>query len=158
MKEIPNYPGYTACENGVIFGRRFSKPLKPGIGVSGYYHVTLCNSTNQKQFMVHRIIAELFVPGQGEQVNHKSGIKTDNRASNLEWFSRSHNQKHAADIGLKPSGEDSHLCIKLCDKDVLEIRKLLADGLSQRRIAARFNIGQPTVSKIKNRQKWRQLK
>lgn len=31
-------------------------------------------------------------------INHKKGIKTDNRASELEWSNRSNNTKHAYDV------------------------------------------------------------
>ena len=49
----------------------------------------------------HRVIAELFLGGpEKETVNHKNGIKTDNRAENLEWATQRENNAHAVKTGL----------------------------------------------------------
>lgn len=50
-----------------------------------------------KRFFVHRLVAFVFLPKDqvSEQVNHKNGIRDDNRIENLEWISASENCKHA---------------------------------------------------------------
>lgn len=52
---------------------------------------------------VHRLVAVAFVDGAtpGLEVNHKDGNKANNAATNLEWVSRSRNQEHAIELGLK---------------------------------------------------------
>jgi hypothetical protein len=52
---------------------------------------------------VHRIVAAAFIGPcpDGLEINHKNGIKLDNRAENLEYTTRSANMKHAYDSGLR---------------------------------------------------------
>src|SRR6266849_4195257 len=70
-------------------------------GHYGYYCVSLYKNI-KKNFKVHRLVALHFIPNPKNkpQVNHKKGIKTDNRATELEWSNNSENQKHAFKIGL----------------------------------------------------------
>ena len=80
------------------------KILKPQMSGYGYLIVGLYNKkTKNKKFIVHRIVAQAFIPNPNNlpQVNHISGIKTDNSISNLEWCTNSENQLHAYKIGLK---------------------------------------------------------
>ena len=82
--------------NGII--RVNNKIKKSHLSSKGYEKICIGNKT----IFVHRIIAMTFVsnPNNFIEVNHKNGIKTDNRADNLEWCTRSQNMKHAYKLGL----------------------------------------------------------
>lgn len=56
--------------------------------------------------LVHRIVAKYFCdnPENKPEVNHIDGNKSNNKASNLEWVTRSENELHAYRTGLaKPT-------------------------------------------------------
>lgn len=58
-----------------------------------------------KHFNVHRLVGEAFlgIPDTGLVINHKDGDKQNNCVDNLEWVTRSENDKHAYKMGLRRS-------------------------------------------------------
>lgn len=66
---------------------------------SGYKSVILYK-TKAKRICVHRLVAEAFIPNPDNkpEINHKNGIKTDNRVKNLEWVTKSENQIHRYNV------------------------------------------------------------
>ena len=70
--------------------------MRPAINQNGYQHVVLSKNGKTKDFRVHRLVATHFIENKAgkRDVNHKNGIKTDNRAANLEWLTHSENELH----------------------------------------------------------------
>lgn len=68
----------------------------------GYLMVHLSTNGYRDPRLVHRLVAEAFVPVAEERqfVNHRDGDKTNNTASNLEWCTRAENMAHAHSNGL----------------------------------------------------------
>lgn len=62
-------------------------------GKKHYKFVSLHKKGKSKRFNIHRLVAIAFVPNPNNypQVNHKNEIKTDNRATNLEWCTAQYN-------------------------------------------------------------------
>lgn len=81
---------------------RKGKLLKPKKHKDGYLFVTLTKEKSKKNFYVHRLVAEAFIPNPENkpQVNHINGNKTDNTISNLEWVTNAENSRHAYNNGL----------------------------------------------------------
>lgn len=85
--------------------------FKPGqvrkaqVTPKGYLRLALVRDGAQRNHMVHRVVAEAFIPNPDgkPEVNHRDGNKTNNAVTNLEWSTPSENQIHAYETGLKES-------------------------------------------------------
>lgn len=84
-------------------GKAFAgKVLSQITNQKGYKKVNLWVDKQRTTRFVHRVVAEAFLEGDGETVNHKDGDKTHNAASNLEWATNRQNVHHALAAGLHP--------------------------------------------------------
>lgn len=63
----------------------------------GYFQVELCKNKKRKMFLVHRIVAEAFLPNplKKTQINHKDYNRQNNNVENLEWCTVSENMRHS---------------------------------------------------------------
>jgi len=77
-----------------LLKERFMK-LNPNS--DGYENVRIHKNCNGETFKIHKLVASHFIdnPLGRNEVNHKNGIKNDNRVSNLEWCTHSENIRHA---------------------------------------------------------------
>ena len=156
-KKIPGYPDYSVGFDGTVisFKGKAPKVLKPCVYKSGYLYVVLCTGGKRKNHLVHRLVAQAFIPNPGNklEVNHIDGCKTNNHVSNLEWVTRKENVTHAFDNDLCPIGSIHHKA-KLTEDKVAYIKTLLEDGVSQANIARIFGVSQVTISQISTGKTW----
>ena len=107
---------------------------------------------------VHRLVAGAFIPNpyNKQDVNHKNGIKTDNRVENLEWATRQENIRHAVATGLaKPAFGENHWSAKLRLEQVKEILDLFNGGWSMKELAERYRVSKETIRHIVRGKAWR---
>lgn len=88
-------------------GAKGGRILKPRLNPAGYFQVHL----RRKNVTVHRLVALTFLgspTGNAREVNHKNGIRTDNRRENLEWVTSSENNFHSWRV-LRPARQHSEI-------------------------------------------------
>jgi len=99
-------------------------------------------------------------------INHKNGIKTDNRPENLESITQSDNVKHMWKVlnkGVKPP-RNKHLVgvrhpqAKFTREEVIEIRNEIRSGKSFKVIAEERNVAQSAISSINIGKSYRDVK
>lgn len=135
-------------ENGIVFG---TKGRAIGFRSNGYIRCTLHENGKPLNVSAHRLIWEcVYGPISGNMVvNHKNGIRNDNRILNLELVTNAENVRHAFSIGLNKGRPGiTNPNAKFSSKDVDTVRELRALGLKQCKIAEHLGMSQIHVSRI----------
>jgi hypothetical protein len=105
MKQTAEYilPHMTLYIDGKLYNHKTKKFKKWTKDTNGYMKTQIWVNGKPKNVHQHRLIAEQFInnPENKKQVNHKNGIKDDNRIENLEWVTQSENAKHSFANGLQ---------------------------------------------------------
>ena len=170
MKDIPGYTGgYAITRDGQVWSypkRKFGGGCRhPHNGMwltltknnSGYFFVSLSG----KNFLVSRLVAMTFIPNPDNlpQVNHKNGIKTDNRVENLEWCSQTQNMVHAYRAGLygektlraaRENVKKAHDATRKISPAMAEeiSARYASGGLAQSALARDFGVSQTLISRV----------
>ena len=122
MAKIACFDNYLVSKDGRIKSLISGKTLKHRTVGSGYKGVTLFKDGKRFYRLVHRLVAEAYMPNglSKEQVNHLDGDKANNDVYNLEWATRSENERHSIDVlGKKPSVESELIILdKTTGKEV----------------------------------------
>jgi len=163
--DVPGWSGYRVSDDGKVMGRQ-GRIRKLMLDRSGYPVVGLGDPRGFfKLCKVHRLVVSAFIGPipEGMQVNHKNGVRTDNRLENLEVVTPQQNTRHGWGVlNRKPSyhkrlSGSEHPNAKLTEKDVREIRRLHGSGVTQVELAKRYKLKQPTVSAIVLLKAWKEV-
>jgi hypothetical protein len=139
---------YEASSLGRIRRLGGGRELKPSISRTGYARVVLRHQGASISVTVHSAVASAFLGERprGFVTNHKNGVKTDNRSSNLEWTTHSGNSLHAYRTGLRePVAGESNGKSVLTGSRVLRIRADYLAGVGVAALAAQHNVCPGTV-------------
>ena len=108
-KDIPGYESlYQVSNLGNVKSLKFGKEviLSPGMRNDGYLLVNLWKNGEKKGFLVHRLVAQAFIPNPFNYpvINHKDHNRQNNNVENLEWCTAQYNVEYSR---AKPVGQYS---------------------------------------------------
>ncbi len=156
---IKDFDNYQVSNLGRIKSAyKNKKILKPQLDENGYLHVSLYKDKKDYTKNIHLIVAKTFIPNPGNlpEVNHIDGNKKNCATSNLEWSTKSDNEKHAYRIGLMTAKGENNGQAKLTELQVQEIRNL--KGLfTQQKIADKYNVCRQLISCIHLNKNWKDI-
>lgn len=97
--KITNYEIY---DDGRCYNKKFNRFLQGSVKNTGYRMVLLSFDGKKRDFSIHRLVAEAFIPNPNHLpiVNHKDGNKLNNTVNNLEWATTQDNTIHAIENNL----------------------------------------------------------
>ena len=167
-KVVPEWPGYSASNLGRISstngnGNHAKSRVLSGCHNLGYIHIMMTRYHNgireRKIRKAHQLVLEAFVgpcPPRHE-VNHKNGIRDDNRLENLEYCTSSENTVDAVRRGTWPLGS-RRWNSKYGEAQVELVLELKADGLRPGEIAKRTMLPMSFVCHVYTGRQWKYLK
>ena len=152
-KAVPVNNKYEASNLGQVRNKDTKHVLTPHDDGNGYMQVSLFFDGNiKKTIKVHRIIGETFIGPLPDSLEtaHSNNVKTDCRAVNLSYQTKSVNQKMAYACGLKPT----YGTRKLIEADVIEMKKLIKLGWNNIELSKMFKVSKNMCSMIRTGVRW----
>lgn len=151
--DIKGYEGlYQINKKGDVYSFYSKKILKPYF--REYYRIDLCKNGVKYKHYIHRLLAYTFLPLiEGKNtVNHKNGIKIDNRLENIEFVTDKENSIHAVKTGLQRKTNNND--IQLTEEDIINIYN---DNRSDYKLALLYKVSRATITEIKSGKTWNWL-
>ena len=164
-KPIPGFEDvYSVSRNGDVrlevdrHNKKNRALLKQTPDDDGYFQVRLSIDGSQEAGRNHRVNRLVGATYLGDitnmHVNHKNGIKADNRVSNLEITTPAENIKHAIEVlGHRRDGEYNNSA-KLTERQVVSLRKAAARGKTYVALGKRFGITSVMACDIAQGKAW----
>lgn len=142
---ISGFPAYLVSDEGLVWSITSGRVLVGVLSRDGYRKVHLSGNSGAKIKFVHRLVAEAFVEGEGEQVLHFDGDKSNNSARNLSWGSCRQNIMDKWRHGRMPHGNEHHAA-KIPESEIPWIR---ASQLSNAQIAKLYGVSRSAIYNIR---------
>ena len=150
---------FEISQSGIIRNVKTKYIKSQYVSDTGYYMITISENNKSKPYRVHRLLANNFIenPKKLKEVNHIDGNKLNNDLSNLEWVSHFENMQHAFSTGLANNTGVKNRMAKLNEIKVRKIKELLKQGISQYKIATKYNISRSAILKIQLNKTWKHV-
>lgn len=152
LKDL-GYPNYSITYDGKVWSHQANKYLSQKMIGHGYPCVSVANSKGATSFLIHRILALLFIPNPENKptVNHIDGNKENNCITNLEWNTHKENNTHAIYNDMR----DAILSTEV----VHEICTLLQNniGCTVKSICDKLGVSWDQVGDIRKRETWTKI-
>ena len=140
-------------KNGKVFNPKTGRYIG-AIGSGRYIKISMKDMKRNKirSIQVHRLLWIIYkgIIPYGKEINHKDGIKTNNKLSNLEVVSPTRNKQHAKETGLLGSckGEKNSQS-KFKDSTILKLRKKFRENkINLNYIINKYKVSRFTASSI----------
>lgn len=155
-KMIKGFPNYVINSDGTVMNINTGRYLKPEITSNGYARITLSAFGITKRYLLHRLVAELFVEGRTTEknvVNHKDTNKLNNKSTNLEWVTHQENVDHAVSNDRYKVGEE-HGNSVYDNKIVKVMYYSYKRGMSRKDIMIKFGVPKSLCDDVLYKRHW----
>ena len=149
IEDLPNeewkqYKNYLVSSCGRVKHKKNNNLLKPSLAC-GYYKVRLSNNGLAEDYLIHKLVWELFsncdIPDYNTVIDHIDGNKLNNNINNLRKITLSENVK-AALYEQKTNSSAKRVGQYSLDGELLNV------FVSTRKAAEELNLDSSTISKV----------
>jgi hypothetical protein len=154
-KKAIGYNSYSVSDTGLVRNDTTGKVMRGGLTKDGYHHVKLTREKRKSKYVLtHRIVAMAFIPNPDNkpQVNHKDGIKTNNKVENLEWVTNLENSWHLWNVLGRTVSEETRKRISISKRNPNEeTRRHISEAQKRRKMFLSRNNNAKRVVRIEDR-------
>jgi hypothetical protein len=148
--DVVGYEGlYKVSNLGRILSVKTRDKIMISSNTKGYRRIGLHKNGENTMHFVHTLVGMAFIPNPENKptVNHKWGIKDDNRASELEWATDEEQMQHAYKLGLqKPKRAELCPTSKLTNAQAIEICN---SHKSDTELSKIYNVARKTINHVR---------
>lgn len=136
LKTVDHHTNYRISSLGYVMNSRGMILSNYKIDKGNHQAVTLCENGKQMKYLVHRLVADAFIPNPDNLpiCHHIDHNPMNNRVDNLMWMSKEdHDKLHEADR-VKALTEAKSITVEMCNPDTMEVIQTFSSAKEAARI------------------------